>query len=1295
MSVHTQAELNAVLADCMPADRRALQRLWHRLRQQRARPEDPPPAGEFEARLARARERLQRRAAMRPVPSFPEELPVCARREEIARVIDAHQVVVVCGETGSGKSTQLPKICLSLGRGVRGLIGHTQPRRIAARTLAGRIAAELGSAVGAAVGYKVRFSEQVGENTYVKLMTDGILLAETQADRRLEAYDTLIIDEAHERSLNIDFLLGYLKSLLPKRPDLKVIITSATIDPEKFSRHFDGAPIIEVSGRTYPVEIRYRPPAQDEETGEADVNAGVVEAVRELSRIDRGDILVFLPGEREIRDAADALGRERLGDTEVLPLYARLTAAEQQRIFDPHARRHIVLATNVAETSLTVPGVRYVIDTGLARVSRYSPRTKVQRLPIERISQSSADQRAGRCGRTAQGVCVRLYGEEDHLSRPAHTDPEIRRTNLAAVILQLESLGFGEVDEFPFLDPPEGRYVNDAYTLLYELGAVDESRTLTALGRTLARLPVDPRIGRLIVAGQEGHCLTELLIIAAVLGIQDPREFPLDARELATAAQAIFNDERSDFLWYVNFWNAYGEQARTLSKKRLAQWCREHYVSPARVREWRDTWNQLRELASELTYRCNATPAEYSAVHRALLTGYLSQIAFRTDANEYLGTRGIKPAIFPGSTQFRRRPKWFVAAQIVETSRLYARNVGAVEPEWIEGVGAHLVKRSHSDPHWERRAGRVNAYERSTLLGLTIASGRRVDFGRINPAEARDIFIREALVNGEFDTDAPFLARNRALFEELRILEHKARRLDILADEQAVFDFYDQRIPENVCERRSFEQWLREAERADPELLFIPREYLLRGEPATSGLFPDQLRIGELDLSLSYRFEPGHGEDGVTVQVPMLALTQLPAEPFEWLVPGLIREKVGLLLRSLPKPQRRALAPIPQFVDRCLDRMPFRVGNLRAGLARHLGEIAGVGLSAADFRSEVLPEHLLMRFCVLDDRGRVLDGGRDLGELQRRLGGAVRASFAGSTGWQPRAGKITRWDFGRLPATVVVERAGTKVTGYPAIEDLGDAVQLRVVDSAARAGALSRAGLRRLFMLELGAQVKYLRQNLQDFQKMSLLFVPLGRADALREDIIAAVFERVFLTDAGMPAGQEDFLRRREAGRAQIVPAAQALCAQLLECLERAQQLRERLAAPDHPASREALTDVRAQMQALVYPGFVSATPPERFRHLARYLKAAIARLDKLAREPARDRQRAEQLRPRLRRYAEYCGRHGGDAAPETLQAYRWLLEEFRVSLFAQELGTATAVSAARLDREWQAITAAARGGQG
>jgi ATP-dependent helicase HrpA len=1281
-------ELAGLLAGCMQADRRRLQRRWQRLRESQRRVDDAQVAawlGDVES----SRERAARREQALPPLSFPDELPISARRDEIARAISEHQVVIVCGETGSGKSTQLPKICLALGRGIRGLIGHTQPRRIAARTIAARVAAEIGSAVGAAVGYKVRFSEQIGENAYIKLMTDGILLAETQGDRRLDAYDTLIIDEAHERSLNIDLLLGYLRTLLPRRPDLKVIITSATIDPQTFSRHFDGAPVIEVSGRTYPVEVRYRPllAAQADEDEEADLYQGIVAAVDELSHIDRGDILVFLPGEREIRDAADALQKSRLIDTDVLPLYARLTAAEQQRIFEPHRRRHVVLATNVAETSLTVPGIRYVIDSGLARISRYSPRTKVQRLPIEPIAQSAANQRAGRCGRTANGVCIRLYDAEDFTNRPAFTEPEIRRTNLAAVILQLESLGLGDIDAFPFVDPPEGRYVNDAYTLLYELGAVDEARELTPLGRTLSRLPVDPRIGRLMIAGQQEHCLTEMLILAAVLSIQDPREFPLDQREAAATAQAVFNDERSDFLWYVNFWRAHEIQAAQLSKKRLAAWCREHFVSPARVREWRDTWTQLREMARELGYRLNQGEADYASVHRALLAGYLSQIAFRTDASEYLGTRNLKPAIFPGSSLFRRGPKWFVAAQIVETSRLYARTVAAIEPEWVEKVGAHLLKRSHSDPHWDRRAGRVSAFEKVTLLGLTVASGRRVDFGRVNAAESRDIFIREALVNGEFDTDAAFFRDNRALFEELRVFEHKARRLDLLADEQAIFDFYDARVPENICERRSFEKWLATV---DPSLLMIPREYLLRGEPVTATLFPDRMQVDGLDLALTYLFEPGTEADGVTVSVPMLALTQLSPAPFEWLVPGLLREKVGLLLRSLPKAQRRALVPIPQFIERCLSDLAFGEGDLRAALVSRLSA-AGVNVSPQDLREDALPDHLLIRFSVVDEKGRELAAGRDLSVLQRRLGGTVRESFAQGPGWAPQKQTVTRWDFGDLPERVVVERNGTRVTGYPALEDLGDAVALRVVDTSARAAALSHVGLRRLFMLELASQVKYLRQNLPDFQKMSLLFAPVGKAEVLREDIIVTVFDRVFVDGGERISRQQDFVRRRDSGRAEVVTVANALCALVRECLERAQMLRQRISAMNKPAWQSSVEEVREQLLGLVYPGFVAATPAAQLRHLPRYLKAAIARLDKLAQDPARDRQRAQQFAPHWQRYRQAVAGPSANMDAEALQAYRWLLEEMRVSLFAQELGTAGAVSPARVEKEWAKVSAARR----
>ncbi|MGQ0658113.1 MAG: ATP-dependent RNA helicase HrpA [Chromatiales bacterium] len=1279
---NTAAELHAALADCMIADRRRLLRWWHCLRT------NGRLAEQFHRLLEQSRARAAARAAALPAaPQFAEELPVAARREELAAAIAENQVVIVCGETGSGKSTQLPKICLGLGRGVRGYIGHTQPRRLAARTLAARIAAELGSAVGAAVGYKVRFSEQLGENTYIKLMTDGILLAETQGDRRLDAYDTLIIDEAHERSLNIDFLLGYLKTLLPRRPDLKVVITSATIDPQSFSHHFNDAPVIEVSGRSYPVEIRYRPQQEDEETEETDINDGIVAAVQELSRIDRGDILVFLSGEREIRDAAKRLHGQKLADTDVLPLYARLTAGEQQRIFAPHRRRHIVLATNVAETSLTVPGVRYVIDTGLARISRYSPRTKVQRLPVEPVAQASADQRAGRCGRTAAGVCIRLYGGEDYAGRPRYTEPEIRRTNLAAVILQLQALGFGEVEEFPFLDPPELRYINDAYTLLYELGAVDELRGLTPLGRTLAQLPLDPRIARLVVAGHAEHCLNEILIIAAALSVQDPREYPLDQREAARTAQAVFNDERSDLLWYLNFWRRYEELAETMSKRRLAGFCREHFLAPARVREWRDTWMQLVDWARELGYTANREPAGYGSIHRALLAGYLSQIALRVDANTYQGTRNLKPAVFPGSTLFMRQPKWLVAAQMVETSRLYARTVAVIEPEWIERVGRHLLKRSYSEPHWDRRVGRVNALEKATLLGLTVTSGRRTDFGRIRPTEARDVFIREALVAGDIDTRAHFLAHNRALFEELKVFEHKARRLDVLADEQAIFDFYDQRIPEGICEQRTLEKWLLEAEKTDPDVLCIPRDYLLRAAPAAAHLFPDHLRVGGLDLPLSYRFEPGHEQDGVTVSVPMLALTQLDSAHFEWLVPGLLKEKIGLLIRSLPKAQRRRLVPVPHFVEACAARLKWGEGALRAELARSLSELTGAVFRADELRFDSLPEHLHMRFRVVDEKERVVAAERDLQGLQRKLGGSVRESFARVPGWTARTGKLTRWDFGDLPASVVIERSGTRVTGYPAIEDCSDGVNVRVMDTSERAQATSRQGLRRLFMLELASQVKYLRANLPEFRKMSLLFSPIGAAETLREDIIAAVFDRAFLTDATPVATQREFARRREQGRGQVVPTANTLCAVVRECLERAHALRQGLKAADKPLWRDTLTEIEAQLAALVYPGFVSTTPVETMQHLPRYLKAAALRLEKLARDTAKDRQRARQFLKFCNRYVEQ--RDKSAERPAMLEDYRWLLEEFRVSLFAQELGTAVPVSAARLDKAWDRIVGA------
>ncbi len=1064
----------------------------------------PPPPNPPRHRGPRVRAPL-------PAITFPEELPVSARREDIARAIAANQVVIVSGETGSGKTTQLPKICLNLGRGRDGIIGHTQPRRIAASSIARRIAEELKTPLGDVVGFKVRFTDQTRPGASVKLMTDGILLAESQADPLLSQYDTLIIDEAHERSLNIDFLLGYLRQLLPRRPDLKLIITSATIDAERFARHFgsaqEPAPVIEVSGRLYPVEVRYRPVAEADDADDRTLMEALVDAVDECARAGRGDVLVFLPGEREIREAAEALRKHRPGGavsaTEILPLYARLSGEEQDRVFRPSGSgRRVILATNVAETSLTVPGIRYVVDTGLARVKRYSYRNKVEQLQIEPVSQAAANQRAGRCGRVADGICVRLYAEDDYAKRPRFTDPEILRASLASVILRMKSLGLGDVAEFPFVEPPTGRAVADGMQLLAELNAVDERNELTPVGRELAKLPLDPRVGRMLLAARDQNCISEMLVIAAALSVQDPRERPLEAQEAADQAHRRHADDKSDFLTLVKLWHFVQERiGHKKSNRKLTEELRSQFLSPRRVREWIDVHGQLAALAGEHAWRLNPSPATFEQVHLALLAGLLGNLGCRVlDADRgeppYAGARGIKFFVWPGSPLLKKAGRWIMAAELVETSRLFARTIANIEPIWLERVGAHLLKRSHGDPHWEKRAAQVVAFERATLYGLLVYQQRRVNFGPLDPAHAREIFIREALVEGEYETRAPFFAHNQRLVREIRELEHRSRRLDVLVDDELIFAFYDRVIAANVTSGAEFEKWRATAEREQPRCLYLVRDELMRHEAAgvTTDLFPRQLTLRgkggpETVVALSYHFEPGSPRDGVTLTLPLLALNQIDAQRAEWLVPGMLKEKAHLLLKSLPQKLRRHCVPLPEYAANFATRQGLRTDEpLLDVLIADVRENAGVVCQRSDFKLETLPAHLTMNFKIVDEHGRQLAMGRNLSQLRAEFGAEAQASFRSAAAADARVadslqGDIRDWDFGELPELMQVERKGpdgraVKLVGYPALVDRSDHCEIDVFDDADEALARHRGGLRRLFRLQLREQLKFLEKSL-------------------------------------------------------------------------------------------------------------------------------------------------------------------------------------------------------------------------
>ncbi|MDX6198648.1 MAG: ATP-dependent helicase HrpA [Actinomycetota bacterium] len=1208
-----------------------------------------------------------RRASVPPI-SYPD-LPVSAARDELMAAIRDHQVVVVAGETGSGKTTQLPKMLLELGRGIDGLIGHTQPRRIAARTVAERIAEELGTPLGETVGYKVRFHDQVGDATLIKLMTDGILLAELQGDRLLRQYDTLIIDEAHERSLNVDFLLGYLNQLLPRRPDLKVVITSATIDPGRFAEHFDDAPVIEVSGRTYPVEVRYRPPAEDTDPVQA-----IADAVDEFEGEAPGDVLVFLSGEREIRDTAEVL-RGRLGErTEVLPLYGRLSIAEQHKVFTAHTGRRVVLATNVAETSLTVPGIRYVVDPGTARISRYSARTKVQRLPIEPISQASARQRAGRCGRVAEGICIRLYDEEDYEQRPAYTDPEILRTNLASVILQMTAIGLGDVAAFPFLDPPDRRNIKDGYDLLHELGALDDRRRLTPVGRQLAALPIDPRLARMVVEADKQGALREVLVIAAAMSIQDPRERPQDKQQAADELHARFADPTSDFLTYLNLWNYIAEQQKALSSSAFRRLCRTEFLNWLRIREWQDLHSQLRRVARSLRFSLNSGYPGPDAVHQALLAGLLSHIGLRdSEKREYAGARGARFAVVPSSALYKKQPTWVVAGELVETNRMWGRVCARITPEWAEQLAPHLVTRVYSEPHWEKDQGAVMAFERVTLYGVPLVARRKVGYARVDPVMSRDLFLRHALVEGDWETHHAFFSDNLRLLEDVEELEHRARRRGIVVDDQTLFDFYDARIPADVVSGAHFDAWWKKARRETPDLLTFSMAMLVQGTAAVDpGDYPDAWQQGEVRLPLTYQFEPGTDADGVTVHIPVAVLGAVTSYGFDWQVPGLRKDLIVALIKSLPKPVRVQLVPAPDTAAAVLAVLEPRQEPLLDALERELLRLRGADVRRDDWQLERVPDHLRMTFRVEDEHSRTLAEGKDLAALREQLAPKVQRALSTAAGGVEKTG-LTGWV--DVPRTVA---AGRGVTGYPALVDAGSSVTLTVLGSEQEQAAAMWLGARRLLLLSIPSPVKVLAGRLSNASKLALTANPHGSVVALLDDCVVAAVDALMRSGGGLVWDAASYERLRDHVRSELHDTSERVLRQVEEVLTLWAAL-----APQLTGISAAQVDMREQLDRLVRPGFATATGLDRLPDLVRYLKAIELRLSKLPRDAERDRREMATVYAVQQEVDALLRKRPHDPRARELP---WLVEELRVSLFAQGMRTKQPVSEKRIYKAIDAL---------
>ncbi|HHR6221884.1 TPA: ATP-dependent RNA helicase HrpA [Providencia alcalifaciens] len=1247
--------------------------------------------------VEKAKQKVEKKRLNMPKIVYPENLPVSQKKQAIFDAISQHQVVIIAGETGSGKTTQIPKICLELGRGVKGFIGHTQPRRLAARSVASRLAQELECELGTNVGYKVRFSDQVSDTTQVKLMTDGILLAELQNDKLLLQYDTIIIDEAHERSLNIDFILGYLRQLLPKRPDLKVIITSATIDPERFSRHFGHAPIVEVSGRTYPVEVRYRPIMGDDNDSDRDQIDGIIDAVNELGRESAGDILIFMSGEREIRDTADALSKLQLRHTEILPLFARLSNSEQNRIFHPHGGRRIILATNVAETSLTVPGIKYVIDTGYARISRYSYRTKVQRLPVEAISQASANQRKGRCGRVSDGICIRLYSEEDFLSRPEFTDPEILRTNLASVILQMTSIGLGDIAAFPFVEAPDKRNIQDGVKLLEELGGiqphkeVDKGYRLTDIGRQLAQLPVDPRLARMVIEARKYGAVRETMVIVSALSIQDPRERPLDKQQASDEKHRRFHDKQSDFLAFLNLWDYLKQQQEELSNAQFRKMCRQDFLNYLRIREWQDLYTQLRQVVKEQGFAINSAAADFRSIHVSLLAGLLSHVGQKdAEKHEFTGARNARFTIFPGSGLFKKPPKWTMVAELVETSKLWGRIAASIDPEWIEPLAEHLVKHHYSEPHWSKSEGAVMASEKVTLYGLPIVASRQVNYGVIDPLLCRELFIRHALVEGDWNTRHAFFKANLKLLSEVEDLEHKSRRRDILVDDETLFAFYDQRIPNDVISSRHFDNWWKTVSKQQPDLLSFEKNMLIKEDASTvSALdYPNYWYQGDLKFRLSYQFEPGTDADGVTVHIPLAILNQVHNVGFDWQVPGLRHELIVALIKSLPKPIRRNFVPAPNYASAFLERVPTPEGSVLDKLERELRRMTGVTVERESWQLDQLPAHLKMTYRVVNDKNKTVAEGQDLDALKNSLKEKVQETLSEVVDDGIEQSGLHIWSFGELPQRYEQKRGGYSVKAYPALVDEKNSVGIRVFETEFEQQQAMWGGVRRLLLLNIPSPIKYLHEKLPNKSKLGLYFNPYGKVLELIDDCIACGIDQLIATYGGAVWNEEQFESLKEYARAELNDVVVNIAKQVEQILTAVFAINKRLKGRVDFSMALALSDVKAQMSGLVFKGFVTEQGWKRLPDILRYLNGIDRRLEKLAIDPNRDRAQMSKVEHVQTLWQQWMSKLTPlqKQLPE-VQEVRWMIEELRISLFAQQLGTPYPISDKRIIQTMESLT--------